>query len=98
MADIEIHTTAIDQEAPRIEFPCDYPIKVMGMASEAFAAEVVAVIERHAPGFDTENVTVRASAKGNYLAVTVVIQASGEAQLRRIFEDLKQSPAVKMVL
>ena len=43
---MEIRTVAIDQEAPEIEFPCDYPIKVMGQASETFRAEVLAVVLR----------------------------------------------------
>ena len=98
MSEIEIHTQAIEQEAPRIEFPCQYPIKVMGMASDGFMAEVVAVIGRHAPGIEDHHVTVRESSKGNYLAVTVMIEATGEDQLSRLFEDLKKTPAVKMVL
>lgn len=87
-----------DQEAPKIEFPCDYPIKVLGEAGSELHTLVVEVMERHAPGFDQTKVTVRDSRKGNFQAITVTITATGEHQLGNIFTDLKVSPRVKMVL
>ena len=87
-----------DQDPPRIEFPCDYPVKVMGAAADDFEAFVVAVMERHAGPVPAERVSVRASGKGNWLSVTVTIVATGEAQLRAIFEELKASGRVQMVL
>lgn len=98
MSDTVIQVADIDAEAPRISFPCPYPIKVMGVAVETFAADVVAVIERHAPPVRQEHIAVRASARGTYVSVTVTIQAQGVEQLQRIFTDLKQTPQVKMVL
>ncbi len=87
-----------DQEAPKIEFPCDYPIKVLGEAGSELHALVIEVMECHAPGFDQTKVTVRDSRKGNFQAITVTITATGERQLGNIFTDLKVSPLVKMVL
>ncbi len=86
-------------DAPKIAFPCpDYPVKVMGDAGEAFYDFVLAVIERHAPGFARDKVTVRASRNGSYQSITVFITATGEPQLRALFTDLKASPQLKMVL
>ena len=85
-------------QMPKIEFPCAYPIKVMGLASEIFEREVVAVIARHAPGFSEADVTSRPSSNGNYLSVTVVIQATGIEQLTAMFQELKATTDVKMVL
>lgn len=85
-------------QMPKIEFPCAYPIKVMGVASATFEREVVAVIERHAPGFAAEDVSSRPSSSGNYLSVTVVIQATGTEQLTAMFQELKATTDVKMVL
>ena len=85
-------------EPPKIEFPCDYPIKVMGSAGEPLYQHVMTVMERHAPGFDQTLVTVRDSSKGTFQSITVVITATGKPQLEDIFEDLKTSNAVKMVL
>ena len=87
-----------EPEAPRIEFPCDYPIKVMGETCEEFRDHVFAVMERHAPGFDQAKVTIRDSRKATYQSVTVTITATGKAQLDAIFVDLKTSSRVRMVL
>ena len=87
-----------DPEAPRIEFPCDYPIKVMGETCEEFREHVFTVMERHAPGFDQAKVTIRDSRKATYQSVTVTITATGKAQLDAIFVDLKTSSRVRMVL
>ncbi|HMU89393.1 MAG: DUF493 domain-containing protein [Pseudomonadales bacterium] len=85
-------------EPPRIEFPCRYPIKVMGEARDDFADFVVATVSRHAPGLLYEEVSIRPSRDGNYLAVTLFIEAQGEAQLALIFGALKGDPRVRMVL
>ena len=90
--------TDIDQEPPRIEFPCDYPIKVMGTAGGAFQQEVLEVIHRHARPVSEDKVTERASAKGNYVSVTVIIEATGEEQLNTIFRELMDRESVKIVL
>ena len=87
-----------EPEAPRIEFPCDYPIKVMGESCEEFREHVLTVMERHAPGFDQAKVTIRDSRKATYQSVTVTITATGKDQLDAIFVDLKTSSRVRMVL
>lgn len=86
------------QDAPEIRFPCEYPIKVMGVASSCFSEEVVTVFQRHAPEVDREQIKVRESRQGTYLSVTVVIQATGKEQLEQLFQDLKTVAGVKLVL
>lgn len=85
-------------EPPKIEFPCDYPIKVVGKAGEQLHALVFEVMEKHAPGFDAIKTTVRDSSKGTYQSVTVTITATGTPQLQSIFDELKVNPLVHMVL
>lgn len=86
------------EEAPRIEFPCLYPIKIIGIAEGDFQADVVAVVERHTGSIDAELIEIRQSRKENYLSVTVTIAATGVEQLQNIFDDLKAVDRVKMVL
>lgn len=87
------------QEPPRIEFPCEnYPIKVMGVASEAFRIHVLRVIQDHAPEFDPQSVTYQPSRNGRYESIRLSITATGVEQLERIFAALKQHSAVRMVL
>lgn len=86
-------------QPPKIEFPCpDYPIKVMGTSGTDLHNLVVEVFTRHAADFDAQCISVRDSSKGTFQSLTVTIEATGEAQLRAIFDDLKISPLVKMVL
>ncbi len=86
------------EEAPKIEFPCDYPIKVMGLAGDELHAAVIDVMERNAPGFDSTAISIRDSNKGNYQSITVTITATGKPQLQTIFEELKRHASVRMVL
>ena len=92
------HDSSRQQEPPRIEFPCDYPIKVMGEHTEDFAEAVLEIVRCHDPGMCSERVCYRASSNGRYLSVQVVITATGTEQLTALFEDLKASGRVAMVL
>jgi len=87
-----------DQNAPKIEFPCDYPIKILGEANSSFVEHVLAVMDNYAPGFDRQKISVRDSSKGRWQSITVTIVATGKPQLESIFAALKTSSSVKMVL
>jgi hypothetical protein len=86
------------QEESLLEFPCDFPIKVMGAARDDFAQAVVAVVQAHAPDFDPATVEMRASGKGNYLAVTCTVRATSREQLDNLYRDLSSHHYVKIVL
>lgn len=87
-----------DTDAPRIEFPCLYPIKIIGISEGRFETEVVEIVERHTGKIDAELIKIRPSRNNNYVSVTVTIAATGEEQLQNIFLDLKTVTNVKMVL
>lgn len=87
-----------EQVPPKIVFPCDYPIKVMGTAGSEFHEHVMLVMERHATDFSRDQVEIRDSRNGRYQSLRITITATGEMQLKAIFEDLKSSPLVQMVL
>lgn len=89
----------MQQEPPRIEFPCEnYSIRIVGTASDDFQQVVVDVVSKHAPDMDHKRVSTKDSSKGNFLSVTVYITATGEPQLKAIFDDLKATGLVKMVI
>ncbi|MDD9890792.1 MAG: DUF493 domain-containing protein [Gammaproteobacteria bacterium] len=87
-----------EQEPPKIEFPCLYPIKIIGKAVDDFQESVVAAVERYTGTITADLIKVQASREKNYLSVTVTIAATGEEQLQSIFQDLKKIDSVKMVL
>lgn len=87
-----------EAEPPKIEFPCDYPVKVLGRRVDAFHPTVLEIVERHAPGFDQESITLRDSSKGTFVALTVTIVATGPEQLDALHKDLMATGLVQMVI
>ena len=87
-----------DKDLPKIEFPCDYPVKVMGRSVPEFETVITDVIERHSPGFPRESMSLRASREGTFVSLTVQITATGKAQLKRLHEDLLATGLVNMVI
>ncbi|MGD9870009.1 MAG: YbeD family protein [Thauera sp.] len=81
-----------------IDYPCDFPIKVMGARVDGFAQAVIEVVLDHAPDFDPAGVEMRPSSKGNYLAVTCTFRALSQAQVDALYRALTAHPMVKVVL
>lgn len=81
-----------------IEFPLDFPIKVMGAQHPEFAATILNVVREYAPATTEKHLRTRDSSKGNYLSATVTIRAESQEQLDNIYRALSAHPMVKMVL
>ncbi len=81
-----------------IEFPSDFPIKVMGARCDEFAQAVLEVVLRHAPEFDGRSMEMRPSSKGNYLSLTCTVRATSQQQLDALYRELSSHPMVKVVL
>lgn len=86
------------QRQTLIEFPSDFPIKVMGVRRDDFAQAILAVVLRHAPDFDGATMEMRPSSKGTYLSLTCTVRATSQAQLDALYRDLSGHPLVKVVL
>ncbi len=81
-----------------IEFPCDFPIKVMGETHVDFASEIVATIQRLMPEFDANRVEMRGSSGGKYISLTCMVYVTSKPQLDEIYRMLTSHPMVKVVL
>lgn len=81
-----------------IEYPCDFPLKIMGERTDDFAQTVVEIVLRHAPDFRAETVEMRASSSGKYLSVTCTVRAESREQLDNLYRELSGHPDVKVVL
>ena len=88
----------IPPEQSLIEYPSQFPIKVMGANVEGFAEAVVMVAQQFDPGFDPGSVETRPSKAGNYLGVTITITATSREQLDELYRTLSTHPMVKVVL
>lgn len=86
------------QDDSALEFPCEFPIKAMGRADDNFDAVVVGIIRKHAPDFSDSTVKSRLSKGGNYVSVTVTINARSREQLDNIYLDLTANDLVLVAL
>lgn len=89
---------AVGEPDTLLEFPCDFPLKVMGATRDGFAQAIVGVVQRHVPDFDAAKVEMRPSKAGNYLSVTCVVRATSKPQLDALYRELTAHPWVKIVL
>jgi putative lipoic acid-binding regulatory protein len=80
------------------DFPCDFPIKAMGQASDGFEAVVLEIVQKHAPDLGEGAVRTRTSRNGRYLAITVTIRARDKQQPDAIYADLSAHRDVLMAL
>ena len=90
--------SAAGAAADVMQFPMDFPIKIMGKRVDTFADEVVAIVKAHAPGFDAATLEMRTSRNGNYLSVTATIRAESRPQLDALYQALSSHPLVTLVL
>ncbi|MBP6095809.1 MAG: DUF493 domain-containing protein [Methyloversatilis sp.] len=81
-----------------LEFPTDFPLKIMGARQDDFAQEVVTVVLRHAPDFDPASLEMRPSSGGRYISFTATIRATSREQLDALYRELSSHPMVKVVL
>ena len=95
-----------------IEYPCDFPIKIMGRmdtsslqpavcserAAQDFSQAVLTIVRRHAPDFDAAAMETRSSKKGAYLSLTCTIRAVSRDQLDALYQELCDHPLVVMAL
>ena len=83
---------------PTLEFPCAYPLKVMGRDNAEFRTAARAIVERHAGPVLESGVTARASSEGNFLALTFAITAESRAQLDALYQELTRCPEILVAL
>lgn len=80
------------------EFPCDFPIKIMGKSHPEFAKTIVTVVRQFDNEVDATRVETRPSSGGNYTGLTVTVRATSRAHLDDIYRALTGHPMVKVVL
>jgi hypothetical protein len=93
-----IPTPAAPQRQSLIEYPSRFPIKVMGAKVEGFVHAVTSIARQFDPQFDAASVELRDSRAGNYLGITITINATSRDQLDELYRTLSTHPMVKVVL
>lgn len=86
------------QDSSLLEYPCEFPLKIMGATRAGFAQAVLEVVQRHAPDFDGATLEMKSSKHGKYLSITCTINATSREQLDALYQELCDHPMVVMVL
>lgn len=81
-----------------IEYPSQFPVKVMGTNAEGFVHAMTNIARQFDPAFDAGKVELRDSKTGKYLGVTLTITATSREQLDGLYRTLSTHPMVKVVL
>ncbi|WP_428355321.1 YbeD family protein [Methyloprofundus sp.] len=89
--------TELEHESP-FDFPCQFPIKAMGKNIPDLDAIIVELVRRHVEDLTEGAVKTRLSKGGNFIAITVEIEAQSKAQLDAIYTDLNACPHITMTL
>ena len=81
-----------------IEYPSRFPIKVMGQNADGFVHAVTLIARQFDPDFDAATIELRDSKAGNYLGITITVNATSREQLDELYRTLSTHPMVKVVL
>lgn len=81
-----------------LQFPTDYPIKVVGHAGTDLRVRIDTIMARHVPTSDLTTATERRSGQGKYIAISYSIVARGKPQIIALVEELGAAHGVIMVL
>lgn len=86
------------EEKSLIEYPSIFPIKVMGKVSPEFLPAMIHIATQFDPIFDEKTIEQRPSQNGNYLGLTLHINATSREQLDELYRTLSTHPLVSIVL
>jgi len=81
-----------------IKYPSRFPIKVMGAKVDGFVGAITSIAAQFDPQFDAGTVELRDSKAGNYLGITITVNATSREQLDELYRTLSTHPMVKIVL
>jgi putative lipoic acid-binding regulatory protein len=87
----------MSEESP-LTFPCQFPIKVMGVNSDSFKNEISMIANQQIPGLDEAAISSTPSRTAKYLSVTITVTAQSREQLDDLYRAFNKHPDVKMVL
>lgn len=87
-----------DDKDQLLEFPCEFPVKVMGRDEEAFEQAVLEIFNRHLEDVEAASIRSRPSRTGKFLSITVTFTAESKAQLDALYSDLSSHELVLFCL
>lgn len=87
-----------DNDNTLLVFPCDFPIKIIGAASEEFVEHVLSMLNQHYPDINKDKLSLNYSKGDRYVAITVSVTAQSQSQLDALYHQLSADKQVLMAL
>jgi hypothetical protein len=87
-----------EQKEEVMVFPCSFPIKIMGRDEPGFRETIIDTVEKHAGKAEEEAINATKSTKGNFVSITITIDAQSRDQLDAIYQDLTDNKDVLFAL
>jgi uncharacterized protein len=81
-----------------LEFPCEFPVKMMGRESPEFHATARSLVEKHTGPIPDEAIQSALSRNGRFVSITVTVNAESKEQLDDIYRELTAHDDVLMAL
>jgi putative lipoic acid-binding regulatory protein len=81
-----------------LRFPCDFPIKIMGPATDEFRSLALGIVTRHFGALAASQLEERPSSGGKYLSLTCTVRAESKAQLDAVYGELTSCRQVLVAL
>jgi putative lipoic acid-binding regulatory protein len=85
-------------EESLFEFPTDFPIKIMGAATDEFRSLAIGIVTRHFGTLAAGSIQERPSSGGKYLGLTITVRAESKAQLDAVYTELTSCRQVLVAL
>lgn len=96
--EIKMHDLSLEDGETLFEFPCEFPIKAMGLSCDEFEIAVIEIINRHVEDLCEGALRMKPSKNGKYTAITITITAHSKDQLDAIYMDLTACEHVSVAL
>lgn len=87
-----------DENIPIIEYPIEFPLKVIGIDEADFEDFVIEIVRRHIPELLEENITSRLSSGDKYRSVSFQFIAESREQVDALYAELSGHKRVLMIL
>jgi len=96
--EVKFHDISLQQGETLLEFPCEFPIKAMGLACDELEIAVLEIVNRHVEDLGEGALKLKPSRNGKYVAITVTINATSKDQLDAIYMELTACEHVSIAL
>ncbi len=81
-----------------IEYPCDFPVKAMGLSGDAIEEIFTNIVRQHLPHQETFDIKRKDSKNGKYISITIILKAQNREQLDAVYQDLSDHEKILMTL